>query len=142
MSHEDSVHYDFETPIGDAEWNATLPSGGVLLHLGPKLRPFSLSMFHQMRCLNIIRGGLAALYADGTPGARLRQPNLTRHCMNYLRQMVLCRADLRLESVRAPRGYKLATSEVTHACQDWNAVYSAAEENYAQYLITLEEVDE
>jgi hypothetical protein len=50
-------------------------------------------MFHQLDCLGII----AKQYAEHTP-----LTDLTRHCVNYLRQCILCLADNRLESVRAP----------------------------------------
>ncbi len=134
LAHEDSVHYDLETDLGVAEWKATLPSGGALLYLGPEHRPFTLSIFHQLRCLDIIRETIVDFYLDTSPNATYKRPELVRHCMNYLRQAVLCRADLRLEHVRAPSGPKITVSEVTHTCRDWTAVYAAAEKNYAEYL--------
>lgn len=134
MSREDSVHYSIDTPAGDAEWNATLPSGGVLLHLGPSFHPFSLSMLHQLRCLNIVREVLVTVYADDAHSLRAPKLALGRHCMNYLRQMVLCRADLRLEPVRAGKGSGLTESDVTHTCKDWTAVYEAAEANHQEYM--------
>ncbi|CAL1697314.1 unnamed protein product [Somion occarium] len=135
MAHEDSVHYSIDTPIGIGEWNATLPSGGVLLRLGTTFEPFTLSMFHQLRCLNIVREVIVDLYADDTPDAKTTKPELARHCMNYIRQMVLCRADMRLESVRAPKGHQMTVSDVTHTCRDWTTVYDAAERNYREFMV-------
>ncbi|KAI0919670.1 hypothetical protein AcW1_003136 [Taiwanofungus camphoratus] len=134
ISRENSMHYALDTAMGLAEWNASLPSGGVLLHLGPTLRPFSLSMLHQLRCLDILREILVAFYADESSTAQVEKPHLAKHCMNYLRQMVLCRADTRLESVRAPKGHGTTVWEVTHVCKDWSAVLSAAEQNWKEYL--------
>ncbi|KAF5360892.1 hypothetical protein D9756_004516 [Leucocoprinus leucothites] len=134
LSQENTVHYAFNTELGEAEWNATLPSGGSLLHLGPTYRPFTLGMFHEIRCLNIIRKTLADYYADESEDAQIRSPQLAHHCMNFIRQMVLCRANLRLEPVRAAKGNHVTAWEVTHTCQDWTAVYSAAERNYQDYL--------
>lgn len=53
--------------------------------------------------------------------------------MNYLRQMILCRADTRLEPAYNIIGPRIVTSSITHTCNDWSAVYAAAEENYSAY---------
>ncbi|KAI0318246.1 hypothetical protein OF83DRAFT_1171268 [Amylostereum chailletii] len=133
MSLEDSVHYSIDTPAGDAEWAALLPTGGAVIHLGPDQRPFTVSMFHELRCLDIVRRNIVDFYADESPEAKIAQPKLTRHCMNYIRQMILCRADMRLESVRAPYGHRMTVSEVTHTCRDWTQVVEAAEENHEAF---------
>ncbi|KXN87295.1 hypothetical protein AN958_00156 [Leucoagaricus sp. SymC.cos] len=87
-----------------------------------------------MRCLNIIRKTLAQYYADASDNAQIQNPRLAQHCMNFLRQMILCRSNSRLESVRASKGNHVTSWEVTHTCQDWTAVYEAAEDNYRDYL--------
>ncbi|KAI0649019.1 hypothetical protein C8Q79DRAFT_1007594 [Trametes meyenii] len=138
LSHEDNAHYALHTVLGMAEWNATLPRGGAILRLGPDFRPFTLSMFHQLRCLNILRGVFVELYGSShsdTVGPE--DQRMAGHCMNYLRQMVLCRADTRLESVRAAGGAQLTVSDITHTCRDWIAVYKAAEENHRFFEATL-----
>ncbi|OJT06640.1 hypothetical protein TRAPUB_2498 [Trametes pubescens] len=139
LSHEDSFHYALDTELGIAEWNATLPSGGAVLRLGPDRRPFTLSMFHQLRCLNILRDTLVTLYHDRSAGMGPGRTRLAEHCMNYLRQTVICRADLRLESVRAASGPQVTVSDITHTCKDWTAVYGAAEDNYERYLVAVGE---
>jgi hypothetical protein len=128
------VHYDLDSPVAAMEWNTTLPSGGATIHLGPDQRVFTVSLFHQMRCLNIIRESLAEVYADLSSKPAISHEALTRHCMNYLRQMILCRADTRLEPVRSNIGRGIAMSEVTHTCLDWSVVYEAAEANRRDYL--------
>lgn len=139
LSHEDSFHYALDTELGIAAWNATLPRGGAVLRLGPGHRSFTLSMFHQLRCLNIIRDTLADLYHDRSAGMGPKRARMAEHCMNYLRQTVSCRADLRLETVRAPSGGQVTASDITHTCKDWTAVYRAAEDNYERYLATVGE---
>ncbi|PCH37193.1 hypothetical protein WOLCODRAFT_157896 [Wolfiporia cocos MD-104 SS10] len=129
---ENSVHYASNTPQGIAEWNSTLPTGGGILHLGDDLMPFSISMFHHLRCLDIIRESLASRMTGDvdTPPSML-----DRHCMNYLRQMILCHADLRLEPVRSvTKASGNTISDLTHTCQDWTALYTAAEENHRSWL--------
>ncbi|EAU82127.2 hypothetical protein CC1G_09586 [Coprinopsis cinerea okayama7 len=144
---ENSVHFAYNTSLSDREWEATLPSGGGILYLGSSssssssdeadtLEPYSISMFHQIRCLNIIRKGLIK-FEDG--GRKQKPDELVHHCMNYLRQMVLCRADLRLEHGRHLRR-GIVVSDITHStCRDWSAVYEAAEENYRRYQRRLED---
>ncbi|KAG6810540.1 hypothetical protein H0H92_011427 [Tricholoma furcatifolium] len=133
MSIENTVHYAIDTPLGIAEWNATLPTSRGMLYLGEDLQPFSISMFHQLRCLNIIRETIVTRKHQGRQ-AKAGIDALTHHCMNYIRQMVLCRTDLRLESVRRSGGAHVTVPYVTHTCNDWTAVYRAAEENYENYL--------
>ncbi|KAF8055315.1 hypothetical protein FPV67DRAFT_854450 [Lyophyllum atratum] len=130
MAMENSVHYDIDTELGIAEWNATMPSGGGMLYLGDDLRPFSISMFHQLRCLNILREEIVT-----QSHRKQKNPSaLAHHCMNYVRQMILCRANFRLESVRRPGGMQVTDPYVTHTCNDWTAVYDAAEQNYEEFL--------
>lgn len=137
MSLENTAHYAFDTPEGRAEWDTTLPSGGAVIHLGPRQRPFTVGMFHQLRCLGIIRGILDDFYRDtNSHEISLDRSVIAGHCMNYLRQMVLCSSDVRLETVRAAKGHGLTVPDVTHVCLDWEAVYRAAEENYQTYINT------
>lgn len=131
---ENSVHFALDSPLGSLEWNSTLPSGGGFLYLGENLEQFSISTFHQLRCLDIVRQGLVKFRNEG----RRRTPDdLVHHCMNYLRQMILCRSDMRLEHGRhLSRG--IAVSDVTHStCKDWGPVFKAAEDNYRNYVQKL-----
>ncbi|KZV85749.1 hypothetical protein EXIGLDRAFT_681570 [Exidia glandulosa HHB12029] len=128
---EDTVHYAHDTALGLIEWNSTLPLGGGMLHLGPHQRLFSVSMFHQLRCLDVIGRELLERSETAVPA----EPTaLARHCMNYLRVMVLCRSDTRLESAYNIVGPRIVTSSITHTCNDWSAVYAAAEDNHLAYV--------
>ena len=135
MSFEDhTVHYALAGDVADKEWAALLPSGGVVVHLGPANRPFTVSMFHQLRCLDTVRRALAVYKENGTEASAP-----ARHCLNYLRQMTLCRANTRLENVRDSSRYrhKVTVAETTYTCRDWNAVVDAAEENWSEYEASL-----
>ena len=128
---ENTVHYDLGTDLGILEWNnATLPGpnydGVVWLTMkGGERKPFTFALFHQLRCLNIIRETLMA-----HPDQPHTKPNrIAVHCMNYIRQMVLCRADLALESGRHPLGPNTVVSDVTHVCRDWSVIWDEAEGN-------------
>lgn len=128
---ENTVHYDLGTDLGILEWNnATLPGpnhdGVVWLTMkGGERKPFTFSLFHQLRCLNIVR---ASLMARRHP-PYTEPDRLAVHCMNYLRQMVLCRADLTLESGRHPVGPNTVVSDVTRVCRDWSVIWDEVEGN-------------
>lgn len=134
MAYEDTVHYSIETPVGELEWNATLPTGGAVIHLGPQRRPYTVSLFHQLRCLNIIRTSILGIHGNSSPQNARPGRDLVGHCMNYLRQMVLCRMDTRLESLRTMFGRGITVWDITHTCRDWTMVYEAAERNYREYM--------
>ncbi|KAK0460191.1 uncharacterized protein EV420DRAFT_255213 [Desarmillaria tabescens] len=121
-----SEHYALDTEPGISEWDRLLPPGGGMVHLGPNQRPFSISIFHQLRCLNIIRGGL-------TDSQKTADPKLLQHCMNYLRQMVLCRADSQLQSVRRSTGGHVTSWSQPRVCRNWKMVYDATEANFREY---------
>lgn len=131
MSYENTIHYSIETSTGSAEWNATLPVGGAAIHLGPDCQPFTVSVFHQLRCLNIVREAITAI-RDGS-STDVPRPDLVNHCMNYLRQMVLCRTDTSLESLRTINGLGVTVWDITHKCRDWETVYREAERNHIEY---------
>jgi len=128
---ENTVHYDLATDLGILEWNnGTLPGpnhdGVVWLTMkGGERKPFTFALFHQLRCLNVIRESLMARrhppYTDPS--------RLAIHCMNYIRQMVLCRGDLSMESARHPLGPNTVVSDVTHVCRDWSVIWDEAERN-------------
>ena len=126
MTFENTLRYPLGVESGDDDWDASLPAGGGMIRLGKDKEEYSISMFHQLRCLAIIRNDINRVKGMDNPVPG----KLTQHCMDYLRQMVLCRADLRLESARNPYGPRIAVSDVTHSCKDWKTVYRAAEDNY------------
>ncbi|EKM49612.1 uncharacterized protein PHACADRAFT_265164 [Phanerochaete carnosa HHB-10118-sp] len=99
-----------------------MPSGEHLIRLqeGEETQTYSLALFHQLRCLDILRDD----YVSGKPLP------LRKHCLNYIRQSVLCIADTHLE-------YSKAGLAVTHyietVCNDWTAVHKAAEKNFVEW---------
>lgn len=137
MPREDSVHYTIDEPLGIAEWHTMMPSGDGLLRLGPSGEVFSIGLFHHLRCLGIIREVLVDIFAHpekATP-EKDNQPPVVQHCMDYMREMVLCHADLtalNIKSVHPGRGHA-KDSDNTHQCKDFSVLFAAAEDNYAAY---------
>ncbi|KAH9053136.1 hypothetical protein EDB87DRAFT_288721 [Lactarius vividus] len=124
MNIEGTKHYQLSGYNGDAEWAALAPNNGML-YLGPQRRPFSVSLFHQFRCLDIIRRDIIEALSQ-------EESKLGQHCLNYMRQMVLCRTDLAVDPVLG-RELEAEVRAETNQCVDWRRVYQALEENQREY---------
>jgi hypothetical protein len=120
MNIEPTKHYQLSGQSADAEWAALAPNNGIL-HLGPRRQPYSVSLFHQLRCLDIIRRDIV----ESLPP---EDSKLSRHCLNYMRQMVLCRTDLAVDPVLG-RGADARVRPDTNQCVDWRRVYEELEKN-------------
>lgn len=84
-------------------------------------REFGLSMFRQLRCLNILRVALI----DG-PGDE------SKRCLNLLRQAILCASDITLDALNIEIDGQLKATDgagMTHVCRDWTQVYAFVREN-------------
>lgn len=130
MNIEDTVHFSLEN---DADWDALTPGDG-LVYLGEDAQPFTPSMFHQLRCLNIIRKAVVELEASGT-NETVIPSDLSYHCVNYLRQMVLCRGDLELDPVLGKPFPNVFPD--SYQCKDWTQVYREVEKNQRTRQIRL-----
>ncbi|KAF4604680.1 hypothetical protein EYR40_003458 [Pleurotus pulmonarius] len=119
MFVENSRHYGLDSPDANEEWAALFPSEDGVVHIGPEKTPFLPAIFHQLKCLDLIRRAYL------TEGA---YDTLARHCLNYLRQSLLCRPDLRLEPVVDPFGPHAVQPYGRRTCQDWRVVYKAFED--------------
>ncbi|EJD46584.1 hypothetical protein AURDEDRAFT_164409 [Auricularia subglabra TFB-10046 SS5] len=122
---EDTQHYSLNGELGSLEWATLLPRGGGLLRLGPDDEVFSISMFHQLRCLDII--GHELMSRAGRPPSAL-----SHHCMNYLRQMILCRADTTLESAKNPHGPHIVVQDITHTSDEIERMTDGLHESFGQ----------
>ncbi|KAF9466023.1 hypothetical protein BDZ94DRAFT_1319975 [Collybia nuda] len=126
---DNSNRYHLDSPEGIAEWASLIPPNGGVIHLGKAGEPFTVSMIHQLRCLDIIRE-----YFVSNDAGRAKTVSSTRHCLNYIRQMVTCRADTFLEPFRSSSNNK-GPVDLTgvYECKDWEAVYDEIEKNYKAY---------
>jgi len=117
-------------PIAKQEWDLleTLPRGYGRVRLGPDHRLFLISMFHQFHCLRAME-------------IRLRDRNSSYidaehygHCLNYLRQTLLCDANDSLEEGDfIERNLEVDRIGDTAVCRDWEKVYAAMNENDDDY---------
>ncbi|KAJ7267909.1 hypothetical protein C8J57DRAFT_1326137 [Mycena rebaudengoi] len=105
MAMEESVRYPLRGASAKAQWESMVPKNGGIVH-----------------CLDIMR----RMYVEDHQG---ELDAIGRHCLNYLRQTVLCRADLRLESLQDPDGPHAIDMYGDFTCTDWRQVYARVEEN-------------
>ena len=122
MYLEPTVHYTSNATSSDAQWATTAPNEGIV-YIGPERTPYLLSFFHQLICLDVLHHA----FGNRRPGER-PSPKAT-HCLNYLRQMVLCRRDTRLEPVVDPLSEHAVGAWGEMTCSDWEAVYAAHAKN-------------
>ncbi|EKM56659.1 uncharacterized protein PHACADRAFT_253907 [Phanerochaete carnosa HHB-10118-sp] len=142
MVLEDSRHYSLNSSEADAEWLSIYPGGQLgFVHLGPQKRFFSLSLYHQIHCLDSLRHAiLNGKSHDGEQGhghghTRKRDVEHSAHCLNYLRQTIMCAADLTLEPEIV-----LGSSDVgeglgaVHVCRDWSRVHEYTRQNWQGWM--------
>ncbi|PPR02734.1 hypothetical protein CVT26_009445 [Gymnopilus dilepis] len=152
MTFDNPKHFRLDEAAGIAEWGIQAPENGVV-HLGPYRQPYTVAMLHQLKCLDNIREEMvrnrrvegsnetspsdtneSENYAGPVPGAnRARQTELARHCLNYVRQMVMCHGDLELESFQFASHKNPIDWHGVYECKDWEAVYNAVKRNQEEH---------
>ncbi|KAJ7077412.1 hypothetical protein B0H15DRAFT_789665 [Mycena belliarum] len=111
--------------LGAESWHNLLPEGGHIVHASGAdgvVQTYTVALFHQLRCLEILHDA----YVD--EGSHLTSP-LAAHCMNYLRQTILCQMDMRTEV----QGSIFTYNGFDQLCYDWEVIYDAAQKNFDDY---------
>lgn len=137
LTVEDSVNFQLDTTEGADQWRAIFPPGEGYMNLlvEGESRRFRLSMFHALDCLDTIRRGVLERRADrSTPTSKE-----AHFCLDYIRQVILCRSDIQLEQVRSEYGGKSVQPFITHNnCRDWTSVYAEIEKTHSELRTDLE----
>ncbi|KAI0418349.1 hypothetical protein F5X98DRAFT_337826 [Xylaria grammica] len=107
-------------------WSSLFPRGdGFVQHPEISPVPTCLAVYHQLHCLDAIRHGYWAA-VDGVKPAHHGRPAHVRHCIDYLRQSLMCHADTNVEPIQADLGGVTGFgSEKT--CRDYGRVTAWAE---------------
>ncbi|KAK0460963.1 uncharacterized protein EV420DRAFT_169006 [Desarmillaria tabescens] len=125
---EESVHFSLNHPNSHAEWQSILPTSLGTVVLGPSNRTFAVPMFHELHCTVL-------LFESFAPDAEKPHWGHLKHCMNYIRQWALCRADLTLEPGSfEQRDFLRERVGAMHVCQDWDEVYTYAATNWNKWV--------
>ena len=104
------------------------PKGLGYVHLGKDDRAFYLSMWHELHCLRIIQKLL-----ENPDDRSFGGEGHLQHCLNYLRQYLLCNADDTLE----PGDYHSGPAFFERKCRDWKAVHDFSDRNSGDFDISL-----
>ncbi|KAK0447857.1 uncharacterized protein EV420DRAFT_862797 [Desarmillaria tabescens] len=117
-------HPDTHYPLNDNDaWAVLLlPPDEGFIRLGPKGRPFALSMYHQLHCLNALRYAHVAARLGLVAHPEDRDMYHDNHCLNYIRQGLLCRADNSLPPINS-------SAATQYRCQDWTKVRNFVKQN-------------
>lgn len=132
MTLHESVHFTLNgsDPVTTAEWEslASHPDGFGRTRLGPEHRLFVMTFYHQLHCIWKFQ---QALVDRGDPTASQHH---VQHCLNYLRQTLLCEA---AESVEEGdfmvRDFEQDRVGDTLVCRDWGEVYEVLDHAYAEW---------
>jgi hypothetical protein len=149
ITFERTLFASGSTPEADEAWgnDLTPPGDGFVLIPNPQdyaLPPgqppaetdnvkgeiYDISVFHQLHCLNHVRTFLFTLKAGMDYGTinetydnMLKpQEDHVYHCFDYIRQALMCNADLTVEWPRTEEsGERVAVDGwgVTHQCKNW-----------------------
>ncbi|KAF2757847.1 hypothetical protein EJ05DRAFT_368578 [Pseudovirgaria hyperparasitica] len=132
----------------NAAWAALFPEqGGYLTH--PTYAPTrsALSVFHQLHCLDGLRTALWTIYDHATTQTALLDPASLpdhlapphmRHCIDLLRQSLMCNPDLAAERVNVRLGGVTGFGTM-HVCRDWEELVGFVAQ-WEYYGLSAEEV--
>ncbi|KAF2969099.1 hypothetical protein GQX73_g4494 [Xylaria multiplex] len=90
--------------LSERYWGLVFPRGrGFIQHPIISPVPHGLAVYHQLHCLDAIRHGYWAAI-DGLEPGHKAEPGHIRHCIDYLRQSIMCNADTNLEPINKDLG--------------------------------------
>jgi hypothetical protein len=115
---QETVRFDLNasSDIADKEWHS-LYGRPYTIHLGPDQRRFALAFYHQFHCLRAMQ------FAITHPDDTTYTVEHIHHCLNYLRQHLLCAADDEIERGDFLEwGFIPGLLETTRVCRDWDKV--------------------
>jgi hypothetical protein len=128
MTFGESTIFDLDSPHAAHLWNSIRPNVHLgYVRLGEEDRLLVVSLYHALHCLTIFR---RALVQD----ASLSDHHF-EHCLNYLRQLLLCSADATLEPIDfRPVNHSFVSPSYNRQCRDWSAVFAAVDDNYSNWI--------
>ncbi|KAK7688203.1 hypothetical protein QCA50_008573 [Cerrena zonata] len=117
MTVEESVHYPVLGSTSDKVWSSITSSSYGYIRLGPEHRLFDTSMSHELHCLRVLNLALGESHIPETKHIQ--------HCLNYIRQGILCDSDLTLEPGDfEERDLTVEKVGATYVCRDWSLWYN------------------
>ena len=129
-----------------SDWDSILPKGEGFLYHPDDGQHYLVAHYHQLHCLRSLRHYLnIAMVSNPKYEYTSLDKGHVNHCLIYMRQVMLCNADLALE----PASHKQRTHDgkvldvvtgvgVTHRCKDWSQVWEYMEGNFEQHKDSYE----
>ncbi|KLO05658.1 hypothetical protein SCHPADRAFT_946728 [Schizopora paradoxa] len=120
-----------QSPLPDWSRARTVESGFV--RLGPRFRILSTVLGHELHCLRTIIE--PAMDVTLPKDELLAMQHHVRHCLNFLRQAILCDSSLYLEP-KIPSNYNFSEHHMgpVHPARDWRLVLSKLNENHEAWI--------
>ncbi|PVH94788.1 hypothetical protein DM02DRAFT_478708, partial [Periconia macrospinosa] len=122
------IYGDKPSKETDTVWNLLMPKrGGFFNH--PKIAPerSTYAVFHQLHCLNALREAYWTILDAATSPVALKiedihfeiSPTHMNHCIDLLRQTLMCKPDLTVEVKNRTLGGVTGFGTV-HQCRNWD----------------------
>lgn len=117
-------------------WASLFPKhGGFFRHPILAKQRSAFSVFHQLHCLNGIREGYWSLYQamhnetaiDDDSMPMMGSPPHLRHCVDLIRQALICQLDLTRE-VKDEEAGGVHGFGIQHVCKNWQGLMSWVEQ--------------
>ncbi|KAF2649810.1 hypothetical protein K491DRAFT_551596, partial [Lophiostoma macrostomum CBS 122681] len=89
----------------DNAWAGLFPNTSGFIQ-NPRIpnETLAIAAFHQLHCLNGLRLAYYNSSYGNNPHVHDHQPSHVRHCIDYLRQSIMCAADANVEPVQQSLG--------------------------------------
>ncbi|KAI0197961.1 hypothetical protein F4808DRAFT_437230 [Astrocystis sublimbata] len=124
-------------------WESIFPPHGGFFH-DPVIAPYgaSLAVYHQLHCVDAIRQAYYVLFDAVKYGVNVTFSDLndyetdwhTRHCIDFLRQMLMCNPDLTVEYVNPSLG-GITGLDGEHVCIVWEDIVAWSIAQQGQHLM-------
>lgn len=95
----------------------------------------TLDVFHELHCLNVLREHLYRPHYP-TRHSLAEQFQHSNHCIDLLRQTLMCHGDVALQTFTWIDGYRAPwpNFSVQHECRNWDAIQDWAIEHHISDL--------
>ncbi|KLO18219.1 hypothetical protein SCHPADRAFT_125502 [Schizopora paradoxa] len=129
LATDDFEEYQVYGEAAVDDWSMQVPRNNGAVRLGDNHRALIVATGHELHCL------YRMISAMNYPDIPASAPEHSLHCLDYLRQSILCNADLTLERFdpleRVISQPKLGT---VHVCRDWTVLFKSLEENFEEWI--------
>ncbi|KLO06026.1 hypothetical protein SCHPADRAFT_946432 [Schizopora paradoxa] len=130
VTADDFVEYELYGEQATKEWGKQVPRGNGVVRLGAYHREFVVAGGHELHCLLRL---VKAINIPEDPTSKLEHSG---HCLNYIRERILCDADLTLEpfellDLDSDDEVKKATPP--HICKDWTKMLGALHDDLEEW---------